>query len=217
LGRRHPFLYGAPRALTSLASSASASASAPREPISHIIDLRMKQQKAEKLQAEKQLAEDDGGLLEEEEDDEATNEASPSLFQKKVGKILTKLRIITALTNVGNSGNTDRQKEVEDLDASRALEDNREENNTDKDIPTFQKVIYPRPGLAKPIRFQLDVNERLTDAADDQAGNEDETAGRLGQIGMFFAELIGSIVGLVYGAAAQVDNSLHGTTSATIE
>ncbi|KAJ8957919.1 hypothetical protein NQ318_001916 [Aromia moschata] len=219
-----PFLYGAPRALTTLATSASASASNPLAPVSHIADLRTKQKKAEQLQTEKQLGEDEEVAPpsppneEEEEEDESANEASPSLFQKKVGKILTKLRIISRLTapraelDDNKDGDEEIQKgELGEVDVELVDDAKSKENDTEV-LPTFQKVIYTDSRQGKPIRYTLDLNEKLTEEED--GGSEPQKAmGRLEQVGVFFAELVGSIVGLVYGAAAQINNSVQGTNA----
>ncbi|KAJ8971256.1 hypothetical protein NQ314_000797, partial [Rhamnusium bicolor] len=189
-----PFLYSAPRALTSLASSASASASSPSESITNIADLRRKQQKAAALQEEKQLVEEDddgAGFLEGDED--ANNEAAPMSGSSGNGDTSNK---------TVNGQDNDFKKELEEFDRefeNDVLNKKDEENNTEGG--TFQKVIYPHSDSAVPIKVSFNINEKtvnrkqteeITEGRDDDQF-EDTSMSKLGQIGVFFAELLGSL------------------------
>ncbi|XP_023311284.1 uncharacterized protein LOC108909225 [Anoplophora glabripennis] len=242
----NPFaLQNAPTAaLTNLATSASASA--PPRPVSHIADLRKKQQKVEQLsQSEKLLAGDDDtdGNLSVEGADDGDNEAAPTLLQKKIGKILRKIRFFSTLANAsgGNGGhgdgnvdetgsslsNTTIQTTTEGntnlndtLDGTPDISENdvrTSEEITTERTRTFQKVIYPHSKHDAPFKVSFDVNEKIVNRPDTEDVAEHsqniqmvEDMSRLGQIGVFFAEIVGSIVGLIYGAAAHITSNTNG-------
>ncbi|KAG5895553.1 hypothetical protein JTB14_010696 [Gonioctena quinquepunctata] len=201
-----PFLNNAPAAITNLATSASASASSIATPLTHIADLTRRQEKAEKLRAEKQLIEDDQFQFEENADED-TNEASPSLLQKKFNKLVTKIRFFTGLSAAVTNNNRDSYEELEDFFNSTA-------EVTTPDSPTFQKVIYPHGKNRAPLKLNLKIGkgDASEEAMNADVGEDVVVMGRIGQIGVFFAELLGSVVGLAYGAAAHLNNALQATT-----
>lgn len=82
---------------------------------------------------------------------------------------------------------------------------------------TLQKVIYPHKTYGEPLRVTLEIREAPGNGTevdgDNMEGEAKPEMGKLGQIGVFFAELFGSLVGLAYGAAAHFNNVAQGNTT----
>nr|XP_023014603.1 uncharacterized protein LOC111504317 isoform X1 [Leptinotarsa decemlineata] len=210
-----PFLYNAPIALTNLATSASASASSPPGPVTNIADLTRRQDKAEKLQAEKQIVENDNFHF-DDDIDEDKNEASPSLFQKKLNKILAKIRFISTISTVvrGNNHSNEGSSDTQDNNPEEFEIDTKKTENTTPLISeqqTFQKVIYPNRNYGAPLKLNLKIggDPGSTEITEEENVGDNASAGRIGHIGVFFAEILGSIVGLAYGAAAHLNNVIQ--------
>ncbi|KAH1018183.1 hypothetical protein HUJ05_005997 [Dendroctonus ponderosae] len=209
------WVYTAPRALAGLAGSASASS--PSSPAGLVIaDLRSR--KAEELTKQVESLEDSGV------EEDTANEASPSLLKKKVsvgggngpktlnrlvqiGKILTKLRLIAQLKNAYHY--KPEESDPEDTTMSMAV-DSSEAQPTDASAHVSEN-IQQIPAAAPPIRplvvdLQVSqIDDKLLDLKEEPAEKPAEEArSPLRSLGVFFAELLGSIVGLTYGAVAQI-------------
>jgi len=212
------WLYNAPRALFGLASSASASASAPSTQLSFIADLRKKQEKSAQLQQDKDIV----GLepLPDEEEEEQSsggggdgnNEASPSLLEKKISKILAKLRLIAQIKNAFHY----RPEADEDSDLNFNITSDNSNSSEPHQKEDLAASIDPRiadGGKAQSENIQLIPPATSQRAKDTEPTKVDLEANRvyratepnrLGALGVFFAELVGSVVGLTYGAFAQI-------------
>ncbi|XP_019768109.2 uncharacterized protein LOC109543037 [Dendroctonus ponderosae] len=192
------WVYTAPRALAGLAGSASASS--PSSPAGLVIaDLRSR--KAEELTKQVESLEDSGV------EEDTANEASPSLLKKKIGKILTKLRLIAQLKNAYHY--KPEESDPEDTTMSMAV-DSSEAQPTDASAHVSEN-IQQIPAAAPPIRplvvdLQVSqIDDKLLDLKEEPAEKPAEEArSPLRSLGVFFAELLGSIVGLTYGAVAQI-------------
>ncbi|XP_066259993.1 uncharacterized protein [Euwallacea similis] len=209
------WVYTAPRALFDLAGSASASASAPTTTASYITDFRRKTAKVTQLQEEK----DDIGSFPEENDEEPNgendNEASPNLLHKKIGKILTKLRLIAQIKNayhnipVKNDGfmeeNTNTTSTKNDTKPVPTSSVNITILEHIQQIPATPKKSL-KIGTEPPVEMDLEIeqiNDKLVTNKKNEKLKEQEPS-RLESLGIFFVELLGSIVGLTYGAVAQI-------------
>ncbi|XP_050299456.1 uncharacterized protein LOC126738258 [Anthonomus grandis grandis] len=242
------WIYTAPRALFGLAGSASASASAAT-PKSVIADLRRKDVKAAELQ---EFNDGMGTSYNEPDEDKESenNEVYPSLFQKKINKILGKLRLIAQIkqayryqpedhnsdTNITLSSQEDNvdapksnstvtiQKDKENIKTNIAPKkaDYRSQNiqhvpasaplNDDQVMQSSNVLELQESPNDEPLKVDLDA-DKLNDNVEvlitpqtpflrkEKLRNEPS---RLGTLGVFFVELVGSLVGLTYGAVAQI-------------
>ncbi|XP_030747660.1 uncharacterized protein LOC115876099 [Sitophilus oryzae] len=240
-----PWLYKAPGAILGLASSASSSASAAATPLSHIIDLRRKEEKSAQLQEDKQLSgsgeiddnkeevEASGDGIDKDENEEA-NEASPSFITKKVNKILAKLRLIAQIKNVYHYNKDIRENNFKpNLTFNITPVQSTTENDLKKEVlnttdlkiepvkeksqkiqqvtPYFYKppktsIVFPKENLYEPTKIDIDVNavnDKLQETKELNEKIQEPEPGRFGPVGVFFAELLGTVVGLTYGAIAQ--------------
>ncbi|CAG9767641.1 unnamed protein product [Ceutorhynchus assimilis] len=207
-----------PRALFGLAGSASASASSPSTTASYIADLRRKDSKAAQLQEEKSLV----GLepLSEEvnkSNEEANNnEASPSLLQKKIGKVLAKLRLIAQIKNAYHYKPEEHEHESNITLTSQ--ENTTEENQTESkaNIQQIPSAAYgvPLNDEDQPEKIQIEINDKLENDFKHESDKIKEP-NRLSTIGVFFAEILGSIVGLTYGAFAQITSANQNPVTAS--
>lgn len=192
-----PFLVN-PQIITDFISSASA-ASAQSEPSENISDYT-KQTKPKKLVEAKSTEQDLLEALMEEEppgDSNGQNDVLPTLVQKKIGKVLRKIQLITRLSNngadnQGNEGGGDLDDFADEFDDSTEVttEAAAEEVEVDKEVEEVVTEVQ-QPPVATTVKPGI-------------SGNFMETANN---IGVFFMELIGSIVGLAYGAVAQISAS----------
>ncbi|KAH1011857.1 hypothetical protein HUJ04_001137 [Dendroctonus ponderosae] len=224
------WVYTAPRALAGLAGSASASS--PSSPAGLVIaDLRSR--KAEELTKQVESLEDSGV------EEDTANEASPSLLKKKVsvgggngpktlnrlvqiGKILTKLRLIAQLKNAYHY--KPEESDPEDTTMSMAV-DSSEAQPTDasahvseniQQIPAAAPPIQDTPIRPLVVDLQVSqIDDKLLNLKEEPAEKPvEEARSPLRSLGVFFAELLGSIVGLTYGAVAQI--SAGGQSPVTI-
>uniref|UniRef100_A0AAR5Q4C5 Transmembrane protein n=1 Tax=Dendroctonus ponderosae TaxID=77166 RepID=A0AAR5Q4C5_DENPD len=207
------WVYTAPRALAGLAGSASASS--PSSPAGLVIaDLRSR--KAEELTKQVESLEDSGV------EEDTANEASPSLLKKKIGKILTKLRLIAQLKNAYHY--KPEESDPEDTTMSMAV-DSSEAQPTDasahvseniQQIPAAAPPIQDTPIRPLVVDLQVSqIDDKLLNLKEEPAEKPvEEARSPLRSLGVFFAELLGSIVGLTYGAVAQI--SAGGQSPVTI-
>lgn len=221
-----PLLQNAPAALINLAASASSSASSSQaQPYTNIADLRRKHEKIQQIQGKDELENEEDGLT--LDDEMNTNEANPSFLQKKINKILAKLRLLSEISQVFQTNNENSDIEPpEEFDSDGEMTTIKETTNQiDENVnstsvrdveevkeQSFQKAIYLKSGVEPPIRFTLDLKD--TSIEDNSATTEptsDKQKGRFGQVGIFFAEILGSIVALAYGAAMQFNHLTQGT------
>ncbi|EFA05417.1 hypothetical protein TcasGA2_TC015593 [Tribolium castaneum] len=183
-----PFLYNAPQALTSFVSSASAASSGPQ---GNIADLRRQPAKLQdELDNDDFFKDEEDSLQQPEVEEEMPNDAPPGIFRQKINKLIQKYRFFTSLTNSATPSNDDDfQREFDDFD-KEFEEDVGKNNNLTENLGYF----YNKPSV--------------------KSGKQEASASRFSpsNIGVFFMELIGSLVGLVYGAAAQLN--YPGTTVA---
>ncbi|XP_028130810.2 uncharacterized protein LOC114326596 [Diabrotica virgifera virgifera] len=216
----NPSLYNLPRAIFSLAGSASASSSSvdtsESAKFTNIVDYHKKEEKRQQLQTEKRIGEDDD--ISDDPAEKEENEASPSFLQKKVNKILAKIQLFSTFSD---------SSATQDLEVEEETKSNSTEETPKSDViidfgdfpsPTpkvagSQKVVVPAE-YGAPLRLTWDNNdaENITDIEHIINPNctHIESTNKLGQIGVYFAELFGSIVGLAYGAMAHINNALTG-------
>ncbi|XP_044261663.1 uncharacterized protein LOC123009427 [Tribolium madens] len=179
-----PFLYNAPQTLTSFISSASAASSGPQ---GNIADLRRQPAKLQD-EIDDDFFKDEEDNLQQPEVEEMQNDAPPSLFRQKINKIIQKYRFFSSLTNSATPSNDDDfQREFDDFD--KEYEEDVNKNNLTENLGYF-------------------YNKPVKNAKQEASTSRFSPA----NIGVFFMELIGSLVGLVYGAAAQLN--YPGTTVA---
>lgn len=83
---------------------------------------------------------------------------------------------------------------------------------------TFQKFIYRKEENTGPLKVNLKISELPNEGDIEEIDIEQNIEegknemNKLGQVGVFFAEILGSLVGLAYGAAAHLNNMVQGTT-----
>ncbi|RZC32996.1 FA desaturase domain containing protein [Asbolus verrucosus] len=171
-----PFLYHAPQALTSLVSSASAASSGSLSNIAKLPKLDDDDFFKESLENSRNQNEEEG----------MKNEASPSLIQNKINKIVQKIRFLSMLTNSGNHNDDDFQKERDAFDKEF------EEDFGKEELVEGSGYFYN-----KPDKVQIGAKQETTE--------NNRININPANIGVFFMELIGSLVGLAYGAAAQLN------------
>lgn len=157
-----------------------------------------------------------------------TNEVTPNIIQKKIGKILTKLKLISDISNIFFPNNEIVNNETnmvfnntseftnnnENMELTTITSSKDEEDVEEISQQTFQKNIYPKSAEEPPIRFTLDIKgadeDRENYPAQDDTSPEDQK-NLFGQVGIFLAEVLGSIVALAYGAAIQFNHFIEGT------
>ncbi|CAH0549233.1 unnamed protein product [Brassicogethes aeneus] len=205
-----PFLYN-PSAIPSLISSASAASSSNPQISMNIADLREK--KTGKLQEEKE------GPIEMPEEhlfEENDNEVAPSLLQKKVNKIIAKLRLISTLSNLGRN-NEETNFEENDANATKMIMNPKQEisNISRLTLKKDIEAVVPTASVEsiedleeEKSRKKEDKPEKITiNIQTDKIIKRESPRGNIslspGDIGVFFMELFASFVGLAYGAAAQ--------------
>lgn len=156
-----------------------------------------------------------------------TNEVTPNIIQKKIGKILAKLKLISEISNIflPNNGTANNETHIISNNTNEfttndgVLEITTKTSTKDEDDveeiagQIFQKKIYPKSADEPPIRFTLDIkgsdeDEQNYPALDD--ASPDEQKNPFGQVGIFIAEVLGSIVALAYGAAIQFNHFIEG-------
>lgn len=160
------------------------------------------------------------------QEDMNTNEASPNFLQKKVEKILSKLQFISNVFNTNNNNNNNEITEMPNTEVITSdimeiteetvttISDENKEDVEEISEETLQKAIYPKSSNEPPIRFTLDIKDvtEENNITTNEINNEKQT-NRFGQVGVFFAEILGSIVALAYGAALQLNQITQGTTT----
>lgn len=104
------------------------------------------------------------------------NEALPSIVQKKIGKILQKLQFISTLRDSVNM---------------RRMNDAEKENGTSSD--DFEKI-------------QQNLDDVNLDDDKEETSSNKVNRFDVSSVGVFFAELVGTAVGLLLGAAAHLAN-----------
>lgn len=192
-----PFFYDSGSSLTSFVTSASSASSG--FPISgNIADLRTK--KFQQLNEKQPAADDEVPNFEQD-----TNEVAPSLLQKKINKVLGKLRFIYELSSGSNNNNdaNNNNNSNNDDDFDMELEDfdkefeNDNKNRTDLNANDF----FPEINRTEAIKgYVYGAPEKIQESVQEKRFNFDPAS-----IGVYFLELIGSLVGLTFGAAAQMN------------
>ncbi|XP_072383735.1 uncharacterized protein [Diabrotica undecimpunctata] len=216
----NPSLYNLPRAIFSLAGSASASSSSvdnsQSAKFTNIVDYHKKEQKRQQLQTEKRIGEDDE--ISDDPVEKEENEASPSFLQKKVNKILAKIQLFSSFSDSSATQDSEVEEETKNNSTEKTPKSDVIIDFGNFPSPTpktagSQKVVVPAE-YGAPLRLTLDINdvENVTDIEHINSPNctHIESTNKLGQIGVYFAELFGSIVGLAYGAMAHINNALQG-------
>lgn len=161
------------------------------------------------------------------EEEMNNNEAAPSILQKKIRKILLKLKLISELSNIFHTSDENSMNETDvDLDSSEYTTNNDDSKITtvvpfkDKEDveeiskPTFQKTIYTKSTNEAPIKLTLNINEKNEDEEDNISISEtidENQMNRFGPVGVFLAEVFGSLVALAYGATIQFNHFIQGT------
>ncbi|XP_060533335.1 uncharacterized protein LOC132706179 [Cylas formicarius] len=227
-------LYTAPRALFNLASSASASASQATTPLLNIVNLSRRQEKATQLKEDHGLTEQEDLLAEnqgaatddssvEEGSGSGNNEASPSIFQKKINKLVAKLNFIAQLKSAfhrGSEASTEAPEQFETTTTTTAVtskikitfEDPVQSNSTviqtlkvSENIQQIPNTKYGSPKKVSegPEKIDLQVNEVTREVVEKIPKREEinkEPVGGLDRIRLFFAQMVGRLVGFTYGA-----------------
>ncbi|KAL1501283.1 hypothetical protein ABEB36_006633 [Hypothenemus hampei] len=203
------WLYNAPRAIFNIASSASATASSlPQASSKFVVDFRKKNIKAAELEQDKNLKLD--SLEANDNEEKMANEASPSLLRKKISKILTKFRLIAQIKNAHHYKSEDSQHETSTSINNEQTTTVESVKNRSSFVQEKSKYIQHIPPVSsydtsnketteKPTTIELDISQ-----IPDEQQHITEDPSRFGTLGVFFAELIGSLVGLTYGAVAQL-------------
>lgn len=221
----NPFLHKAPAALFKLAASASSAATfSQSQQLTNIVDLRRKQDKLQQIQPNENL---EDSLPSDEEMN--TNEAEPSIIEKKINTILTKLKIISQASNIFNKdqgvdnptlsidfgeGFTTVQPNME-MDESHLHTTSGDYTDVEEiSEQTLQKTIYPYSIDEPPIKFTLDIQdlEERNDTIESDTTEENQM-NKFGQFGVFLAEILGTIVALAYGTALHINQFIEGTLS----
>lgn len=190
-----PFLYN-PSVITDFFSFATSASVTPSDTNSNIQDFTKQAHHHEpkKLQAGKQednISADNG------------NEVVPSIIQKKISAILRKIQYYTQFSNNANSGN---DAEMNDFDDFFKDNDNDDENKEEKEQGQVTEGN---------IDDEDDKNGEVEDITVSAANSITEsripitehTALTPSSIAVFFMELVGTVMGLLYGATAQIGNS----------
>lgn len=145
----------------------------------------------------------EGGNMEEEMN---KNEALPSFIHKKIGKILHKLQLISVFRKTvlnSNDGVENENKEDEERSGNEKENINQEDNQNEKEDKAENKT---ETNLILPERLQL-----LENSIEEEETEEKPPKINPSSIGVFFMELLGTIVGLAYGAAAHISNATNGS------
>lgn len=173
-----PFFYKSATSLTGTSSEQTQSK------LTNVANLRNKQ-KSSRIVENVKLNDEDDDFFKEVDDDltesnmtDTQNEALPSLVQKKIGKILQKLQFISS---VRDSVNVGRNAKITN------------DNNSTSDFDEIER--------------DLDDVDLDDDSSQESNENKNSTSGfNVTSIGIFLAELVGTAVGLLIGAAAQFTN-----------
>ncbi|XP_056630816.1 uncharacterized protein LOC130897065 [Diorhabda carinulata] len=208
--RSYPSLYSVPRALTTIAVSASSSASSPTSArFTNIADYRRKEGKAQELEAEKQLSEDHE--IEENPNEKDKNEANPTFLQKKINKILTKLQFISSFVAPPEpEENNSTEVSTEEIPRSEVKIDLKQPDFFKSKTP-FQNLISQQYGTPLKINLDIQDSESSTEFENfDDVNCTSQENNKIGQAGIHFAELFGSFLALVYGAFAHINKVIQG-------
>ncbi|XP_076257110.1 uncharacterized protein LOC143194302 [Rhynchophorus ferrugineus] len=220
--------------LFSFASSASTVSSTTESHIADLRKKAEKsaqlQQDKEIVQQE-DLADDEDDESSGDDVNIEVNEASPSFIRKKVSKILAKLRLIAQIKNAYHASkglskhhrnltfsitpsknSTDHQiKSAEDTEEFE-VESIAPQSQNIQQIYRYsgpsERLILPNERIDEPTKVAVEVNEindkvENIDKPDTNKAQEPEPS-RFGPLGVFFAELFGTLVGLTYGAVTQL-------------
>lgn len=199
--------------VTTIAASASSSASSSTSArFTNIADYRRKEEKAQELQSEKQLIEDDE--IREDPMDKDKNEANPTFLQKKINKILTKLQFISSFVAPPEPEEAEENNSTE----VSTEEVSRSEVKIDLEQPDFLKSRTPFQNLISqqygaPLKINLDIqdSDNSTEFENfDEVNCTSQENNKIGQAGIHFAELFGSFLALVYGAFAHINRVIQG-------
>ncbi|XP_044746285.1 uncharacterized protein LOC123307877 isoform X2 [Coccinella septempunctata] len=225
-----PFLYNVASVLT----SASSASSVPQNS-ENIADLRKSDRQV--IRPETPLVEENVNGFTFNEDPQTNNGFVPSLIQKKVSKILRKFLYINMFANSGSKPTTttdeDFDREKEEFD--REFEQDYGKNNTSVNITGIHSVIdvvlpsniteeisvHPNEIILFDENGIIEKRKEIQKITDTKKKNDRlQDVGILrfspGDIGVFFTELFGSLVGLAYGAAAQFNRPTGGQNRALI-
>lgn len=207
--------------MASVITSASGSSSVPQNSI-NIADLRKSEKQIQRQ--ETALEENENGFT-FNEDPQTNNGFVPSLIQKKVSKILRKFQYLNMFANSGNkpTTNTDDDFDREQEEFDREFENDYGKNNSsvnitgihsviDEILPqitTEEVVILPNEIILFDENGVIDnkgVNKVVVPVMEMRNDRIQNGISRFspGDIIVFFTELFGSLVGLAYGAAAQL-------------
>ena len=187
----NPLFYNTPQALVLFASSASASASTSGGNIANL-----RQTKAANLQ---DSLDDDAFFkysveYQQNEEKDQNENPMPNFVQRKLAKIMNVLGLLNSLSNPASP---DNKVESEQDDFDKDFNEDFSRENLE------QKVGYV---YNKPTKANKSANQVSANRMDFSPAN----------IGVFFLELIGSLVGLAYGAAAQLNHPGSTTTPTSI-
>lgn len=146
------------------------------------------------------------------------NHATPSLFQKKLGKILHKLKFLSAVRNeiVNRRNGDDNENAKHDQEIAKP---NLESQNHDQENNEYsnknnenRQTNDDKEGQSRQSKdLKSDVNDAeskdysiLEDALLNATANQRETDNKQNPVTIL--EVLGTFVGLAYGAAAQIIN-----------
>lgn len=115
----------------------------------------------------------------------------------QVVKILTKLRL---LAQIKNAYHYRPEEENEDSEEVTVVNNTTSSVNITFEEPQVQKELETVPEDVEVVP----VNTKISVSKVKSGKLKEEEPSRLSNLGVFFAELVGSIVGLTYGAVAQI-------------
>ncbi|GJQ85937.1 hypothetical protein Trydic_g21785 [Trypoxylus dichotomus] len=202
-----PFLKNPIRTISSSILSASIA-----QDNSNISDLRRR--KSEKIQdltkdgdGDDFNAEDEAFLNEKTPED--ANEAIPNIFQKKIEKIMRKLHFVAQLISRFNSGGANDKPDDTNSDTDLDFDSDEDfEDDSDKGNSTETPISPARYFYEKSSKNKEEIDEKFAskqgDTEDDKRRNGATSPNGLG---VHFMEILGSLFGLIYGAAIQLTNT----------
>lgn len=194
LTQSFPFLYS-PSAITTFISSAS-SASATPDTNSNIQDFtKQAHHEPKKLQTDQDLDQSSSPSSGD------GNEVVPSIIQKKITKILRKIQFITQFSSGGeNGGSNSNNGGGEPSDFDDFFKDDDDEEETEAQTTEASEENNDKKGEVEEITVSASSTTTTTTEKPSKYSVSPSS------IAVFFMELVGTVMGLFYGAAAQIGN-----------
>lgn len=214
-----PFLYNAaPLFLQSIFRSSSG---IPDNGTKNVEDLRNSDEpsKLENLKADRRQ------FANQQAEDSNSNEAAPNFFQKKIEKILYKLRLVSQLSGPFQFGGSKPEqhdnKEPDDFDFDFDSDEKNDTSTTASHVHINHTTVKPVSTSTeidknRPQRFSLNLAKENLKNSEAELVENDLNSGannegsvnkvNPGSIGVFLIEMLGTVLTLIYGAAVQNNN-----------